>query len=184
MTLKRINAVCALILIATVIVHASLQYARLLGGAEVALPLLVCRYLLFACFAVHAALGLRTAASGLQGEKAKMYWSLNKGCLVQRITAVAALVLVFLHAIPALIWASGGFFSVELSIVFFLAAVLFYALLLVHIALSFSKALITLGLVTSQKAWRVADVAAKIVCALLACAAVWLYTVYTMGAFA
>lgn len=103
---------------------------------------------------IHAVLSIIIVASS-HDTSAIRYKSLNMRTLMQRVTAVMMLVLLPLHIFNFnLISKSGG------GVVFWLlesVQILFYSAVMYHIALSFSNALVTLGLLENMRKKKVID---------------------------
>jgi hypothetical protein len=110
---------------------------------------------------VHAIISILLGFLGHKGaekRKCKEYPKLNVSTMIQRISGVLMLILLVLHIVGA-----SNYYQPKI-----LHAVLhplFFAIVLAHVAVSVSKAMITLG-IGNAKAVKIVDVAVKVICIL------------------
>ena len=168
---KKVNAVCGLAIIVTVLVHI---------GCEVytAVTLSVNNFLLK--MTAHTTLSLAVLHAILSGiavfflrdrGKGMLYPGLNIRTIIQRVSAVLMIVLLIMHPstmelLSSYAGSNGVMFTAVLII-----QILFFAVVLLHVAVSAGNALITLGLVSTEKARRNIDIAVWVICAVVFVAA-------------
>ena len=168
MTLKKINTGFSLLAILLLVVHAI--YELIAYIVFIYNPGLTLIFALSATVAmvIHGILAA-VCHFGFHDSKKIQYKKLNIRTLIQRITAVSTAVLLPLHAFTfPLLGKMKGTWIIN---VLLLAGVVFYISVFTHIAVSFSNALITFGLLGDMKKRKVIDIIVWIMCALL-CAAV------------
>ena len=164
MALKKTNAVLALLTYLVLTGHVIYQvvsYIMFYYNAAISRAFADTTMLLFIAHAVIAFIIL----FGKHDSKEIVYKALNIRTLLQRIFAYAMCVLLPAHmfAFKIISQNSGNL------IIFTLAEtvqILFYLALFAHIALSFSNALITLGLMTDMKKKKITDVVMAVICSL------------------
>ncbi|WP_405342825.1 hypothetical protein [Ruminococcus sp.] len=135
-------------------------------------------------YALAAALGLHVILSimsvfVLHDAKKVAYKKLNIRTVIQRVSAVLIVLLLPLHILSFGLLQSSvggvGYFLTEI------AQIVFYAALCCHIAVSFSGALITLGILSDMRKKRVIDIVVAVICVILFIAASVIITlVHTM----
>ena len=110
---------------------------------------------------VHAIISIVLGILGHKGaekRKCKEYVKFNVPTMIQRISGVLMLILLVLHIVGA-----SNYYQPKI-----LHAVLhplFFAIVLAHVAVSVSKAMITLG-IGNLKAVKIVDVVVKVICIL------------------
>ena len=168
MKLKKCNACLSLLSILSGLIHIGYSaYAYLTFYYNpvlkhlTAIPFIVCTCL-------HAVLGMLLVFLQGDGTRLSLYPRLNARTLVQRASAALIFPLLILHLNTfQLLQSTAGSGSWFVFALVLLAQLLFYAAVLAHIAVSVSCALITLGLLSSDKARKAIDRAALIFCAIL-----------------
>ncbi len=158
MTLKKANALLTLLSIFFLTAHlGTCIYSYL---AFVYMPVLIHIFAGIAalCIMAHAVISvfiLFTQADGFRPDK---YPRLNKKTNIQRISGILILLLLFMHFrsfhVLEDLRAAGETSSVRLVI--FVQAV-FFAVVILHVAVSFSKALISLGIITTEQSKKRVD---------------------------
>ncbi len=161
MKLRKINAVFSLISTVLLLIHAislgiwMLSQGRIHGApSAIAIALTV-------CFLIHAIISIilmATSHKGNKGLKGKAYPKLNVATVVQRISGASMLIFTVLHILTAV-----GVMHTPKPIHAVLHPLLF-VLVLVHTAVSISKAFITLGIGNARFIKR-ADIVIKVICA-------------------
>ena len=154
MKLKKISAALSLLSFAALILHMgyaayaylTLYYNPVLTKA-IAIPLIVLTCL-------HAVAGMSSVFLLSDGTRADLYPKKNRRTIIQRITAAFIFPLLILHINT-------------FSLMLIAAQILFYAVFITHAGVSFSKALITLGIIASAKAQRVTDKIIYALCGVL-----------------
>lgn len=165
MRLKKCNAVCALVTTLALLVHVAYSaFAYLTLYYNPTLKVLTATPFLF-CACAHAAMGIYAVFFLGDGTRMGLYSQQNRRTIVQRIAAflIAPLLVVHLQTYNLLQGAaSDGAWGVFVLVLGLQLA--FYAAIAVHTALSFSRALITLGLLSSRETQRRLDRLVAIVC--------------------
>ena len=178
MNIKKWNARLSLLTLALLLIHEAYQlYAYLTFYYNPTLSA-VTGYSVAGAFALHAVLSA-ICVFALHDSKGIAYKRLNLGTVLQRVSAAVMTVLLPIHILSfGLLKSSAGGVGYILTEA---AQVLFYGALSCHAALSFSKALITLGRLSDVKRKRVIDIAAAVICAaLFTAASVIITTTHTM----
>ena len=164
MTLKKLNAVLSLLCVALLLVHAVYQTVSYIVFYYNPYLSKLFGTLLAAVIVLH---GLISCASVFFVHDAKtiVYKRLNLRTFLQRLSAAVMVVLLVPHvfSFPLLQKTAG-------TMLFFLlegVQVLFFASLFLHVALSFSNAFVSLGLLSDMKKKRRIDAVAAVVCAVL-----------------
>ena len=165
--IKKINAVLSLLTVSALFIHIGytvFSYLTFFYNPTLkiitALP-----FMILTC--VHAVLGMCSVFLLNDGTRLDIYGKQNVRTMIQRISAALIFPLLFIHlktfALLKTSSESGRWFLFVLVIV---VQVLFFAVVLLHTSVSFSKALITLGFLKNTKTLRGVDKAVFIVCAL------------------
>ena len=184
--LKKINAVLGLLTMILLITHSGymafcyfiMTYPSLIRALS--WPLAV-------AFCLHAMLAMSLVFMNSDGTSLALYPGYNKSTVVQRISAAVLFPMLLIHLwnyqLLSMIGEAG---SKAALFVFAVVEILFFGTVFTHIAVSFSRALITLGLLTSREKQRTTDKAMIIICAALfaltAIAIVRAQVFLTMGA--
>ena len=151
-SMKRINAVWGWLSIIALLGHlATMSYSLLTGWYDFA----ICKALAYATAITvggHVVFALIVVMFLHDGANLGGYAGLNKRAILQRVSGIAILVLLVAHV------HSFGFIVTE---------VLFFAAICTHLATSFSKSLITWGLIREEPTERQINLIAEIVCAVL-----------------
>ena len=152
MKLKKVNAALSLLTIVGMLIHViynvyaymTLYYNPVLKQVT-AYPFLI-------CVCLHAVLGIFIVATGGDGTGNRYYPRQNLSTIIQRISAALMLLLLIVHIrmFNLMEYAAGqGKWWLWWLLVF--GEVLFFAAVIAHISVSFSKALITLGWLDSME---------------------------------
>jgi hypothetical protein len=164
MILRKINSVFSLITTVLLLGHAisiaswMLSRGRIIPFGGHTLP----KVLIWA-FVAHALVSIILMISAIvdkktNGSKGKMYPKMNSKTIVQRISGILLILFTFLHVAGAKgIIVPPPFVHAVIPVVFFL-------MVMCHIAVSFSKAFITLG-IGNAKFIECADIGIKVICA-------------------
>lgn len=166
MRLKRCNAVCALAATLALFVHVSYcAFAYITFYYNPTLKVLTAIPFLL-CVCVHASLGVYTVFFQADGTKMSLYQRQNLRTIVQRFAAflIVPLLIVHLQTFSLLQGAAASKSWGVLALVLGIQLV-FYAAIAVHTAISFSRALITLGLLDSRERQKRLDRVVSIFCA-------------------
>ena len=166
--MKKINAVLGLLTIVLLIVHAAynvfcyltMYYNPVLKQA-VSLPLMI-------AVCLHAVLGMSMVFLNRDGGDLRVYSEYNKETILQRISAALILPILFIHIKTFALMSSSAESGAKLPVILLiLVEILFFGIVFTHISISFSRALITLGLLSDIDKKRRLDKFMYIFCALL-----------------
>lgn len=168
MLLRKINAGISLFITFLLLDHSIFLSVWMLSGGSFAKKANVIPFVLFGCMLVHAGISIAQAALGHKGaEKRKCngYPKQNMATNLQRMSGMLLIVFTALHV--------GGTVGIMQppAAVHAIVPPIFFAFALGHVAVSGSKAFITLG-IGSAKFVKVADVVIKLVCAVTLVAAI------------
>jgi hypothetical protein len=158
MTIKKLNAVIALITSLALFVHIGYSafayltfYYNPTLKVVTAIPFMVCT-------CIHAILGMCAVFLMGDGTRLTVYPRLNARTLIQRITAALIFPMLILHLNTFRLLknnAASGNWPVFAIIIFI--QIIFFAVVITHTAVSFSRALITLGMLQSRQAQTIID---------------------------
>lgn len=160
MILRKINAVLGIFTTVMVMVHDISHGVWMLTGGSVGINTGNMPWVLFVTMMVHAVLSIVLGILGHKGaekRECKSYGNLNIPTNIQRASGVLLIVLTILHVLGA----SG--ILVPPQIVHAILLPLFFAVVLMHTAVSTSKAFITLG-IGNASFIRTADIVTKVIC--------------------
>ena len=174
MRLKKINAILSLLSVLLLTVHVGYNiFSYITFYYNPALKLLTAiPFMVVVCG--HAICGMCSVFLASDGTDLTMYRKQNRGTVIQRVSAALIFPLLILHinAFNLLkTFSSNGQFLLFFLIMFL--QVLFFAVIALHIATSFSKAFITLGLLSDMDKKKRIDLITWIVCAVSFVAAVY-----------
>lgn len=167
MALKKINAVASWILIALLLVHIFTTLAYLLTGwVNMDIMMKAPRALAIVCV-IHVCISLAIVFFMHDGSDFTRYGKLNQRTFMQRLSGLMILLLVHPHV---KLFASFIYENVPLSagrkILVFAVEMLFFGAIYTHLECSFSRSLITMGLIRSEKAERAVDYTMRTLCVL------------------
>ena len=165
MILKKINAVLAILSVITLFFHISYcAYAYFAMYYNEALKFWTAiPFMVLTC--LHAVFGMCTVFLQGDGTRLDVYPGWNKRTILQRVSAALIFPLLILHLNTFNLLAScagGGRWFFFVLIV--LSQPLFYGVVLAHTAVSFSRALITLGWLSSTEKKKITDRIVYAVC--------------------
>ncbi len=176
MGLKKINAVLGLLLSAVCLTHVVTEVCYVVVGGDVWTHLQIIAKICGAIAILHILISCYMIFISHEGKRISPYPRENMSTLLQRISGFLMILLLFFHvglAEKLLARQDGSLWFFILNVT---AAILCYGTVLLHIALSFSRALITLGALSSRKTQRRLDRILWIVLGLLFIAASILIT--------
>ena len=164
--LKRTNAVLGLLTIILLFIHTGFNvfcymtmfYDPVLKNVF-SLPLIV-------VFCLHAVLGISLVFMSSDGTSPVLYPGYNKYTIAQRISAALLFPVLLIHLRTFAYMstcAEAGIASVIVLLI--MVEILFFGTVFTHISVSFSRALITLGLLSSREKQRRIDKAMITICA-------------------
>ena len=167
MNLRKINAIISMLIVVLLFDHAIFYSVVMLSRYRIAAHATVLPWVITILVVIHAILSIAMAVLGHKGtenRKCNMYNRLNAKTMLQRYSGLLMIVLLVVHIVG-----SGTHFQPKM-----LHAVLhpiFFAVVLMHLAVSMSKAFITLG-IGNAKLVKVFDVVMPVVCCIIFAAAV------------
>ena len=159
MLLRKINATLSLLTTVLLLNHAIFLSVWMLSRCSIAKAENFMPWVLVVLMVVHAIISIVLAILGHKGvekRKCKEYPKLNVSTTMQRMSGVFMLLLLGLHI-------AGAANHFQPKILHAVLHPLFFAVVLSHVAVSGSKAMITLG-IGSAKTVKVVDVVIKIIC--------------------
>lgn len=180
MRLKKWNAVLGLGIVAALLCHAGTMVCSLLTGwydpalckgfAHTAVVLLVLHVLTTLCifFFKHDGAGARYARQ-------------NARTWVQRATALLILIFIHMHTTAYAHMATGETLTRGASIFHGITESIYLLAVCTHTAVSFGKAFVTLGWISSSKAAKRLDAVAYTVCGIVAAAALFAVLCFFLG---
>jgi hypothetical protein len=161
MLMRKINAGLALLTTFLLLDHAIFNAVRMISRGTVGKNSVFISRILFVLMLAHAVISIVLAISAhseTEKIKCKSYPKLNVATIVQRISGVLLIVFATLHVAGA-----AGFMHPPKA-VHTIIPPLFFTIALAHVAVSTSKAFITLG-IGNAKFVKAADVVVKVICA-------------------
>ncbi len=176
MILKKTNAVLSLLTLLGVLIHVGYNVFAYLTFFYDPLLKKITAYPFMIAVCLHAILGVVIVVTGGELQGAGYYPGLNITTVIQRVSAVLMLLLLKMHIRMFDLMSNAsmqGNWSFWWLLVFL--EILFFAAVISHISVSFSKALITMGWLTSMELKKKIDRAAYILGTLI-----FLLTVYAV----
>ena len=161
MLMRKINAGVSLLATFLLLNHAILNAVCMISRGTIAIRCAVMSWILFGLMLMHAFISIDLAMSAhaeTEKRKSKSYPKLNAPTIVQRISGMTLIVFAGLHVAGA-----AGFMQPP-KLVHAILPPLFFTIALTHVAVSTSKAFITLG-IGNAKVIKAVDVAIKVICA-------------------
>lgn len=174
MVLRKINAGISLLATVLLLNHAISLSVWMLSGGSIALSPGIWPWILAGTMVIHAMISIDLAISAHADEQAhsgRSYPKMNVQTIVQRVSGVLMIVFAALHIAGA-----AGYMKPP-KLVHSIVPPLFFTLVLSHIAVSASKALITLG-IGNAKVFKVADIVIKVICGATLIAAITGFYLY------
>lgn len=157
---RKINVAVSLLTAVMLLLHAILLSIWILSGGHTVKPAGLMGWIVMGLMIVHALISIDLALSAhaeTQTRKGKSYPKMNIPTIIQRVTGI-------LMAPTAALYIAGATgLMVPPPAVHVIVPPLFFAIVLTHIAVSTSKALITLG-IGNAKFIKVVDIVMKVIC--------------------
>ena len=176
MILKKTNAVLSLFTLLGMVIHIGYNvFAYLTFYYNPGLKMMTA-YPFMICVCLHAVLGVFLVIAGGDGTGIRYYPGLNLTTVIQRTSAALILLLLVVHIrmFDLMKYASSqGNWPLWWLLVF--SEVLFFAAVISHVSVSFSKALVTLGWLGSMETKRKIDRTVYVLGALI-----FLFTLYAV----
>ena len=170
MKLKKINALAGLVATLLLLCHAGTMTLSLYTGWY---NYPVCKTfakLIFLFVAVHIICSLIILFFYHDGSETGLYKKANTRLILQRASAILMMLLIHTHTKAYKHMATGTTLTTGQSLFFLIFEILFLCTVMLHVSMSFSKALITLGILSSPAKAGVLDKIILILCILLAIA--------------
>lgn len=165
--MKKLNAVLGWLAIAALLGHlATMTYSLSTGWYDFT----ICKTLAYVTAATvggHVVLALVNVMILHDGANIGRYGSLNKRTIIQRASGIAVLVLLVAHVRSFGFIVAGQPLDALTKAFVIVTEVLFFASICAHLATSFSKSLITWGLIREESTERRVDLISEIVCMIL-----------------
>lgn len=174
MLLRKINAGISLLCTLLLLDHAIFHAAWMLSGGSIEKSADSLPWILFLLMMVHAVISIVLAFLGHKGaekRKCKNYPQLNASTVIQRVSGMVMILLAVQHVLGV-----NGLWRVP-PVVHVVLPPLFFAVALSHMAVSVSKALITLG-IGNARFVKTADVIMKVLCGITLIADIVSYYIF------
>ena len=174
MKIKKINAILSLLTILALLVHVGVILYTYLSFQFNPVPVRMTAraFMLLAC--LHAVLGMVILFFSSDGIRLDLYPRQNIGTILQRISAILLIPLIVLHInLFKLLTACAECGQWTGFTVLMLTQPLFYGTVFIHVAVSLTRALVTLGWLSSMEKKIIIDRIVYIVCAVLFVLTVW-----------
>lgn len=167
MLLKKCNAICSWIIIGILIGHlGTMSYSMLTGWYNLS----VCKKLAQGtaiAVAIHVTLSLILVFFFHDGTDFSKYKKQNRRIILQRVSALVMLALLHLHIKAFGFIVAGTVLSVADKGFILITEFVFFGSIFVHLGVSFSRSLISMGIIRSDAAQKRADCVLGILCGLL-----------------
>ena len=165
--MKKLNAVWGWLAIVALLGHLiTMTYSLSTGWYDFT----ICKTLAYATAVVvggHVIFALIIVMFVHDGANLGRYAGLNKRTIIQRASGIAVLVLLVAHVHSFGFIVAGEPLDAPAKAFIIVTEVLFFAAICTHLATSFSKSLVTWGLVREEATERRVDLVSEIVCAIL-----------------
>jgi hypothetical protein len=159
MLLRKVNAVLSIICTVLILDHAIFLSVWMLSRCSIAKSENFIPIILMILVVAHAIISIVLGVIGhknAEKRKCKEYPKLNVSTIIQRASGILMILLLVLHIVGATNYYQPKILHAVLH-------PLFFAIVLSHVAVSGSKAIITLG-IGSAKVVKVVDVVIKVIC--------------------
>ena len=160
MILRKINACVSLLTTIMLLKHAIFNAVWMLSGCSIEKPVNGMSHIMFVLMMVHAIISIFLGVLGHKGaekRKCNNYANLNKSTNIQRMSGVFLIPLTVLHIAGTL-----GFIQPP-KLVHAMLPPIFFAVALMHVAISTGRAFITLG-IGNARLFKVVDITVKVIC--------------------
>ena len=157
---RKINAVISLLVTVLLLNHAIVLSVYMLSGGRIARQTSILSWVLMGMVILHALISIDIAMSAHaenENRKGKKYPKKNAATIVQRLSGVLMVPATGLHI------AGATGYMVPPKVVHAIVPPLFFTMVLTHIAVSASKALITLG-IGNARLVKMIDIFVKVLC--------------------
>lgn len=165
MTLKKCNAILALLSVPAFLIHVGYNvFAYIAFFYMPALSILTAiPFTVLVC--AHAICGMCTVFLMGDGTNPVLYPRQNAGTIIQRVSAalIFPLLIIHINSHSLLSTAVTGYRGLFFTVI--VLQILFFAVTASHVAVSFSKAFVTLGILGDKHKKKIMDIITVIVCA-------------------
>ena len=168
---KKINAVLGISIVVLFLVHILYEIFAYLTFYYNPVVTKVIAYTALGAIVLHIFMSVYIVMFVHDRGNGMKYPALNARTLIQRISAVVMAVLVIFHMNTFNLLSQNAKTNMPLFVLVLIVQIIFYASVLLHVAVSAGNALITLGLISSGKARKCTDIIVWIICAVLFVAA-------------
>ena len=166
MVLKKINAICSWIIIGFLLGHlGTMSYSMLTGWYDYS----ICKRLAYATaivVAIHVTLSLILVFFFHDGANFSKYKKQNRQTFLQRASGLVIIALLHLHTKAFGFIATGMSLSAADKCFLLVTEFLFFGAIFVHLGVSFSRSLISMGIIRSDTVQKRADCLLGIFCGL------------------
>lgn len=164
MVIKKINACITILATLMLFMHSIYQALTYVAHYHNSVITAILGHSLEMVVWIHALIGLYFVCIKHDSKIIK-YKKLNLRTYIQRLSMIILLVLLVPHMLTFSILKHAG--SGPILLIVIIITVLFYGAIFTHIALSLSKALITLGIIIEDKQRKVVDIFMAVICGIL-----------------
>lgn len=182
--MKKINAVLSLLISVLLVVH-SIKEMLFISGFTKFSPINGITGVIFTVlFSLHAIISICVFFFSREKNNPTQYASLNIGTIIQRILAVAMLILIHTHFLCVRHQEPDTFFAVfNTAVGVFICSAVLACTAFAHSMISFPKALITLGITKSERSRKITETVSRIIFALcgLTCVVLLVYDCLVKG---
>ncbi len=168
---KKINAVLGISIVVLFLVHILYEIFAYLTFYYNPIVTKVIAYAALGAVVLHVFMSIYIVSFVHDRGKGMKYPALNARTLIQRISAVVMTVLIIFHMNTFKLLSQNAKTNLPLFVIVLIVQIIFYASVLLHVAVSASNAMISLGIIASDNARKRTDVIVWIICAVLFAAA-------------
>lgn len=165
--MKKINSVLTIITTLILIDHLGAMSMFLLTGSMNPMVTKIVAHALCGVVTLHAILSIISVFFMNSGTGIGKYKSQNKNTIIQRATSIVIAIMVHPHLKAFGFIIAKQPLPVPAKVGLIVTQIIFFGAILLHLAVSFSKALITLGLIRNEKAEKRVNLIMNIICAAL-----------------
>lgn len=167
MIMKKFNAVITWLITLFLLIHVGIVARCFLFGTGDYIPHKIAAEGLATCVFLHIIMSIIMVLYRHEGKNFFKYAKVNKVLVIQRVTGFVIMIIVFIHMNAFKLITLGQPLELGTKIFTLVTETIFFLAICIHLAYSFSKSLITMGLIRTENAKKKADIAAKVVCGLL-----------------
>ena len=172
MKVKKISAIFALMAVLLLFFHAAYEiwsFIKFYYNPAVTTGI---AFGFVTCAILHGIMSMYALAVKHDGDTLKLYPKSNIRTIIQRLSVAGVLIILPFH-IKTMDWISGHFGGKIFFIVLLILEVLFWGCTFLHVGASFTRALITLGILKERKTQKIIDGIIWVLCAVMFVASVY-----------